>query len=75
MNTIEIETYRADRSPVSGCLERKASVKETICNRTQLGKLNHHLKNLGGDVKDIKTRYNSKGKKITLIKIRSRRKI
>ena len=53
MNTIEIETYRAERSPISGCLERKTSVKETISNRTQLGKLNFHLKNLGGDVKDI----------------------
>ena len=53
MNTVEIETYRSEKSPISGCLERKASHKETICNRTQLGKLNFHLKNLGGDVKKL----------------------
>ena len=75
MNTIEIETYRAEKSPMSGCLERKSSVKETIQSRNQLGKLNYHLKNLGGDVKNVRTRYTAEGKKVTFIKIKSRRNV
>ena len=70
MTTIEMETYRSQRSATSGNMERQgSSTKQTISNSKQIDR---QLNQLGGKVK-VNTKYDN-GRKVTMIKIKSNRK-